>query len=245
MASTKASAPPKPRDHTLDDEMNRRSVMRTLIPGTVVDLSDLMPGLTVTVYPAGWAHLVPFGEAIQAVAGRFVAEFKRAQLLRPFSAQGYGESEAEQIRLRNDRQEAENGWLRAAAQAVLPTVMGRMQELVAQCVVFSPSHMPDGGPAITVDDLLMSHVPTLCEAWVLETFGSEVRRRPWVAAIERAVAAATGKRVPMSEMLSKLSSLRDTVSKTSSIGDNPDSRTADGVSPSSDSGATAPEPTPE
>ncbi len=108
---------------------------------------------------------------------------------------------------------------------MLPVVLEHLLDLVAECCV------PETGVEVDVLDLPHWHAVPIIEAWFVESFGSEEKVRPLVAAVERAMKKMTGQSVDLWGSLSQLSSGQDTDSTISSTEDNPASPTEDGASP--------------
>lgn len=94
--------------------------------------------------------------------------------------------------------------------------------------------------AAVFDDLPHYVVPEIIERWVLVSFGSENRFRPWKVAAERLIEKLTGERLSISEMLSKFSLPPARPDEKSSSTDNRDSPTTAGASSSSSTGSAGP-----
>lgn len=92
---------------------------------------------------------------------------------------------------------------------ILPYALTNLLDLVSDCVKFEPADC-------TIDDVPHWDVALIIEAWVIESFGEEQKRLPWIAAVENVFAQVTGKKVKISEIFSKPSSPPATVAKTSS-----------------------------
>lgn len=82
---------------------------------------------------------------------------------------------------------------------IVPYVLTNFLDLLADCVVMEPKE-------VKIDDLPHWDVAKLAEVWLIESFGEEKKRLPWVAAMENVFAQVTGERKKMSEIFSPSSS---------------------------------------
>lgn len=107
----------------------------------------------------------------------------------------------------------------AMAAVALPHLMGDLLGLVAATTIICKDDVESRKPKLIetqMDELPHWELPPIIEAWIDLNLGEEEKRRPWIRAIENAVARITNKPFSMSEFLSKDSSLQDTDSTISS-----------------------------
>lgn len=93
---------------------------------------------------------------------------------------------------------------------LVPFIMRNVFGLVEECV--EQTH----GPKLSLGKWPHYIVAPVVETWILESFGSEAKLRPWIAAIENLVERATGKSLSLWEKLSSISLPQDTTEETSS-----------------------------
>lgn len=78
--------------------------------------------------------------------------------------------------------------------ALLPVVLGDLLDLVNECTV-----------GLDILDLPHWVVAPIAEAWIMESFGSKKKIKPWIDLIENVMEKATGKRTEIWGTLSNLS----------------------------------------
>lgn len=213
-----------------------------LMPGTSVEIPHF--GLEATVVPFGIRHLRRFGDVISALlkrvgevdlslivrqgedmeVGRQRAGAKLASELAPMLTEGGLDLVAKCVTFR---------WLpddRLRALVDEGVLDGRIFEAILGDEETDPAAPPE------FDDLPHDVLPPILDAWIVESFASEARWRPWVAAIDKAVEKATGQPFSTLETLSSLRSPPDTTAPTSSTDSSQESLTVGGHTPSSPSG---------
>lgn len=96
-----------------------------------------------------------------------------------------------------------------AMLSALPYILENLMELVDACC---EAHVD--GHTVAVSSLPHWDVPPVIEAWLVESFGSEKKWKPWVATIESLAQRVTGKSLGLLEAISGLgeSSTSETVS---------------------------------
>lgn len=109
--------------------------------------------------------------------------------------------------------------------AMLPYVMLNLLGLVAECVVVKAKD----GKRVPVGSLPHWLLPPLIGAWVEINLAEEQKWGPWLAVVERTVAAITGKDIRISAMFSKPSSQQATPPESSSTAGAPGGPTPDGA----------------
>lgn len=160
----------------------------------MADVKVLYPGVEVVLESGAVAKVFPLG-------------FKH---IRKFSTQISGAL----LTLMNQKIPANIAKDPAAAKAfqdamfakIVPYVLTNLLDLLEDCVVLEGAK---------VEDLPHWEVAKITEVWVIESFGEEKKRRPWVAAVENIFAQVTGEKRQISEIFSPSSSSPATVAKTS------------------------------
>lgn len=163
--------------------------LKVLMPGT--KLENLQCGVTATVYPMGFVHMREF-------ASDLVAAFNAvARVAAPDKPRNDTKEE---------RQRVEREFGERLIKSMAPMVTTQLLDVVARCVTFEAG--------VTMDQVPHYDVPVIVEAWIMESFGTEDKWRPWLATMERLLTHFSGKEVRILEMLSKPSSPQDTPSPT-------------------------------
>lgn len=93
-----------------------------------------------------------------------------------------------------------------AITAIVPMIMSDALEIVDSCVE---------GVNILHPRFPHHLLPDIVRAWMEESFGTEGKRRPWVLLLEEGLSKLAGKKVGLSDTLSKFSSNTGIVSTTS------------------------------
>jgi isochorismate synthase EntC len=163
--------------------------------GRCVDLED--DGLHAYVFPVGFRHLTAFTSKVKAL----------------LSAIG-------QIKVPKGTKEEDA--LRILGLELAPHIIEHLSDLLKDTVVVCRK-MADGsvvgsqadGSYGSLDDLQHWHVPSILEAWFDLSFGSQRKWKPWVQAVEKTIHTLTGKKVVLSETLSKTFSSPGIPDKTS------------------------------
>lgn len=187
------------QDSKSTEKQSKADLLEALFPGRVVKV-DSDRGITAIVYPPGIMHVREFSRDLVSAMMTTVQ-----MIASPRNA---------------DRQK-----LTAIITQMVPFITSNMIDLVCACVRVECPQVP----GITVKDLPHWLVASIIEAWVVESFGSEEKLRPWKAAIERTVSQVTGKPFSISETFSRLSSPQATPGQTSSSDGSQASRTAAGA----------------
>jgi len=152
----------------------KKSATAIIVPqGTLVALEQ---GLSARVFPMGFAHIQRFSGDLGRVALALVQA------------------------LEHDKAASEMEVGAAVAAQALPVLVAEAMDLVLACTRFESN----GEPAeVKFEDLPHWWAPPIIEAWLVESFGEEKKRDPWVRAIESTIARVTGAEVKISGMLSK------------------------------------------
>lgn len=66
----------------------------------------------------------------------------------------------------------------SVVQSLLPYALENLMDVIDRCVRFNV-------PGMSISDLPHYVFPTIIEAWIVESFGTEEKWRPWVAALDR------------------------------------------------------------
>ena len=164
--------------------------LRVLFPGTVVDLPE---GFSVTVYPLAFKQIKEFADKVASGIAMLTATSV------PKASAGATPKQKTQV------EKVQNDML---IQTLLPWVLSNAVDLVEKCVVF-PKDID-----IKLQDLPHYRLPPIIEAWVEESFIGEDKLRPWMAVVEHLTEKVTGKKIVVSEILSKAVSSRATAAAT-------------------------------
>lgn len=148
-----------------------------LFPGKLVEVETGKGKLSWQVHPVSLRHMRKFSLAV----GRAVAAIGTLEV----SKGGKLEDRA-----------------RSVIPVVVPIVLEDLLDLVVECCVQPEGQMP----RMDIRDLPHWLVVPVVEVWIDESFGSEDKLRPWVAATERLLSRASGKPIDIWRTLSKLSS---------------------------------------
>jgi len=196
-----------------------------MFPGrkvTIVADVEGVPPIEVTVRPLAVRQMRDFQGAITAIVTSLLTNGQAYIETHPIDWQEVPEEESGGKKISRPSDKWIMGLALAAGPKALPVVISEAVDLMAS--------------SVSGIDLMDPHCPSevlaqVAQAWLIESFGSEKRIRPWIAAAKTTLAALTSNRSSISAMQSIFSSATGTAPTTSS---------SDGPSPSSGSSSNVP-----
>ncbi len=198
------------------------SVLARLFPGEKIKLEipNSKMRLRITVWPIGIKQLGAFTTDIANISAVAIGAVQKK-----YGADASKVSEEELAKL--------------VISQILPFGLTKLMPMVFQCVYVEPLS-GTGDPTLDgeeIDPRGLPHwmFPPILLAWIKQSFGEELQRRPWIEAVELAIHRLTGKTISISEAASRFWSEQVSPSGKSSTTDNPEPPTTDGPTPSSDS----------
>lgn len=152
------------------------SDLAVLFPGQEIVVETEAGKLSWKVFPVSLRHLRRFSKAV----GRVLTTATTLQV----NVKGSFEEKAAAI-----------------MPSVIPIIIEDLIDLVAECV-----KQRKGQPEVDVRDLPHWLAAPVVEAWIMQSFGTEAKLRPWVAAVESVIGKVSGNKPRLWEKLSRSSS---------------------------------------
>lgn len=174
--------------------MNLKRFEKMKARGVRVTLDD--NATAVYVFPVGVRHLGTFSRKIMDV-------------LRKLG----------NVKVNKDEVGDEKAIAKAIGMEALPLIAEDLIELVEDTTVVGLLDQDDEfhvDADLRFEDLNHWDLPPVLEVWFDLNFGEEKKRRPWIAAVEKALYRLTGQKLSMRGLFSQSSSEQDTDAKTSS-----------------------------
>ena len=170
----------------------KAKVLTQVFPGKPVKIESL--GIDAMVYPLGFCHLDQFSKDIVGMI---------TSLMRIDTSKLGGMTK--------------EAMAAAIAQHAVPIILESGVMLIDECVVIEvPGNEEFETVKLSIKDLPHWEAPALIEEWIIESFGTEDKWRPWLEAVNRVVRQVTNDQTfSILEMLSKHSLPVDTPSTTS------------------------------
>gem|GEM_PF-4984696 len=205
--------------------LKNASPLSIMFPGrkvTIVSDVEGVPAIDVIVRPLSVRQMRDFQGAISALIGELIRAGRAYWQTHPIEWQVVPSDEPGGQAIERPSDKWITGLLLETAPSLLPVLVDEAVNLIAG--------------SVSGIDLMDEHCPCevlaqVAEAWLLESFGSEKRIRPWIAAAKTTFAALMSNKSSISAMQSIFSSATGTTPGTSS---------SDGPFPSS--GSTSNEP---
>lgn len=164
--------------------------LSVMFPGKRVDLPgpDGSTAMTVIVTPLGIVHMQKFIDCIQEIVPKLSSQMDITKLFKV----GKGGEEG-------------MGFTQKLMPIVVPMLTSDIIGIIDECVQGLDLKKSKNAPHWWL--------PRIVEAWIVESFGDEMKLRPWVEAVDNVLSRATGESLGLWETLSRSSSGQATTSE--------------------------------